>query len=164
MVEGKSPASSVEDQAAFASDARRASTQSWRRYSIGQRSVELPQKIAFYLDFHRGWLSHHYYGIRCDSGNFIKTMLLEEALNYQPLLYAVVAFSAYHHTLTQPNGKVEDFFYFYTKSVSLLRASLQKNKKCSHATLLTILQLATFEVRLPPIFRSLRPVDLTARL
>ncbi|TKA66725.1 hypothetical protein B0A49_10110 [Cryomyces minteri] len=67
------------------------------------------------------------------------------AIENEPLLYAVVGFAAYHHTLTKPNGKIQDFLRYYNRSVSLLRLSLQKNQKHTVATILTMLQLATME-------------------
>ena len=62
-------------------------------------------------------------------------------------MYAVVAFAAYHNALSREDGKVKDFLDAYNKSVSLLRQSLAKTDRHSLSTLLTILQLATIEVR-----------------
>ncbi|KAK4981349.1 hypothetical protein LTR28_003159, partial [Elasticomyces elasticus] len=45
----------------------------------------------------------------------------------------------------KPNGTIPDFLRYYDRSVSLLRISLAKNQRCTVATLLTNLQLATFE-------------------
>lgn len=68
------------------------------------------------------------------------------ALEYEPLLYAVVAFAAYHHTLEQPQGKINDFLKYYNQSIQLLLKSLASGEKHSEATLATVLQLSTFEV------------------
>jgi len=65
----------------------------------------------------------------------------------EALLYAVVGFAAYHHTLKNPNGQINEFLQYYNRSVTLLLAFLKKKEKHSVATLLTILQLATIEVR-----------------
>lgn len=85
--------------------------------------------------------------MKYDSGEFLKTTFLEIALSYEPLLYAITAFSAYHHNVTQPDGNIQEVIGFYNKSVSLLRASLARTPRHTLATILTILQLATFEVR-----------------
>jgi hypothetical protein len=63
-------------------------------------------------------------------------------------MYAVVAFAAYHNALSREDGRVKDFLDAYNKSVSLLRQSLAKTDRHSLSTLLTILQLATIEVRI----------------
>lgn len=91
-------------------------------------------------------MTHHHYSLKYDGGDFLKTTFLEIALGYEPLLYAITAFSAYFHTLAMPNGKVQYFLGYYDKSVSLLRQSLLRSPRHTVATLLTILQLATFEV------------------
>lgn len=77
--------------------------------------------------------------------DFIHTELIDLALTYEPLLYAVVAFAAYHHTLKQPDGQITDFLSYYSKSLNLLMKSLAKGVKPTEATLLTVLQLTTFE-------------------
>ena len=77
--------------------------------------------------------------------DFIHTELIDLALTYEPLLYAVVAFSAYHHTLKQPDGQIATFLAYYSKSLNLLMKSLAKGGKPTEATLLTVLQLTTFE-------------------
>lgn len=84
--------------------------------------------------------------MKLDTGDFLKTTFLEIALSYEPLLYAITAFSAYHHTLTKSDGQLQDFLGYYNKSVSLLRESLARTPRHTLATVLTILQLATFEV------------------
>lgn len=71
---------------------------------------------------------------------------LEIAINFEPLLYAVVAFAAYHYAISREDGRVKDFLDAYNKSVSALRHSLAKTDRHSLSTLLTILQLATIEV------------------
>ncbi len=106
----------------------------------------LPRDLQFFLDYHQNYLTHHHYFFEHDGGRFLHTTFLEIAIKSDPLLYAVVGFAAFHHTLRKPNGKIQDFLHYYNKSVSLLRKSLQSGKKNTDATLLTILQLATFEV------------------
>ncbi|KAK6435275.1 hypothetical protein LTR95_008540 [Oleoguttula sp. CCFEE 5521] len=107
--------------------------------------AELPSFIKFYLKYHRNHLSYQHYAWKYDGGNFLKTTFLEIALNYEPLLYAVVAYAAYHYALGREEGKVKDFLDTYNRSVSALRRSLEKGDKHNISTLLTILQLATIE-------------------
>jgi hypothetical protein len=83
-----------------------------------------------------------------DPSNFVGKTLIEVALNFEPLLYAVVGFAAYHYTLGKPDGRLHDFLGYYQKSVNLLRQHIQK--KPTIATILTILQLATIEVSRNP--------------
>ncbi|GAB7334437.1 hypothetical protein MBLNU13_g06440t1 [Cladosporium sp. NU13] len=109
------------------------------------RWATLPQNVKFYLKYHRNNLSHHHYSWKYDAGDFLKKTFLEIALNFEPLMYAVVAFAAYHNALSREDGKVKDFLDAYNKSVSLLRQSLARTDRHSLSTLLTILQLATIE-------------------
>ncbi|KAF2705615.1 hypothetical protein K504DRAFT_387678 [Pleomassaria siparia CBS 279.74] len=108
-------------------------------------SVSLPLDVKFYLEYFRDHMSHHHYSLKRDSGNFLKTDFLDMATKHEPLRYAVVGFAAYHHTLSQPNGRISTFLQYYNESVSRLRASITKDKKQGLATFLTILQLASIE-------------------
>ena len=80
----------------------------------------------------------------------MKTTCLEIALNdhSHALLYAIVAFSCYHYVMMQEDEttSLETFLKYYNQSIMLLQASL-KRKKPTITTFLTILQLATIEVR-----------------
>ena len=107
----------------------------------------LPRDIQFYIDYHQHCLNYHHYLFKCDASEFVHSILLEKALQYEPLLFALVGFSAFHMTLKKPNGKIQEFLQYYNRSVSLLRKSLSSGDKHTEATLLTILQLAAFEVR-----------------
>ncbi|KZF25398.1 hypothetical protein L228DRAFT_265867 [Xylona heveae TC161] len=109
------------------------------------RWPHLRPDLQYYLEYSRSCLSHHHYSFKHDTGNWMRTTFLDIASKNEPLLYAVVGFSAFQHTLQQPNGRIQDFLGYYNKSVSLLRMSLQRNQKHTTATLLTILQLATVE-------------------
>jgi hypothetical protein len=130
--------------------ASRSNTKQTMRDDITQnpRWAGLPQNVKFYLKYHRNNLSHHHYSWKYDAGDFLKKTFLEIALNFEPLMYAVVAFAAYHNALSREDGRVKDFLDAYNKSVSLLRQSLAKTDRHSLSTLLTILQLATIEVRI----------------
>lgn len=118
--------------------------------SISQSSrwASLPAKVKFYLNYHQANLSHHHYAFKVDGGDFLKTTFLEIALNdgSGALLYAIMAFSAYHFALEQGNAPISEFLEYYNRSIMYLSQSL-KSKKPSITTLLTILQLATIEVR-----------------
>lgn len=109
----------------------------------------LPRDVKAYLKYHRDSLSHHHYAFKYDGGDFLKTTFLEIAMNddSQALLYAVVAFSAYHHAVARSDNKISSFLSYYNKSINMLQQSLLK-KRHSVTTLLTILQLATIEVRI----------------
>lgn len=107
----------------------------------------LSQDLQFYLEFHTTRLNYHHYFFKHDANHFLHNILVEHALQYDPLLYAVVGFAAFQLTVTRPDGKIQDFLGYYNESVSLLRKSLVENQKHTDATMLTILQLATFEVR-----------------
>ncbi|KAL8869420.1 MAG: hypothetical protein Q9174_004284, partial [Haloplaca sp. 1 TL-2023] len=105
----------------------------------------LPHLERHYLEYLRNHLSYHHYFFRNDANYFVRHILIEQALSYEPLLQAVVGFAAFHETMRKPNRKIQDFLGFYNSSVSLLRKSLINGEKHTEATLLTILQLATIE-------------------
>ncbi len=107
---------------------------------------QLPRDIQHFLEYHQVHLTHHHYFFKHDAGRFLHTTFLEIAVKFEPLLHAVVGFAAFHQSLRKQNGRIQDFLHYYNKSVSLLRRSLQSGKRNTDATLLTILQLATFEV------------------
>lgn len=94
-------------------------------------------------------VTNYHYCITNDFDNFFKNILPNMALRSEALLNALVGFSAYHSTLQNPSGKLQDFLRYYNKSVILLLQALQKKEKHSIGTLLTILQLATIEVTSP---------------
>ena len=106
----------------------------------------LPPDIQYYVEYHQQHINYHHYFFKHDASYFVNTLLLDIALEYDPLLYAVVGFAAYHSTMKKQNGKVQDFLVYYNKSVQLLLKSLQGGQKDTDAMLLTILQLAAFEV------------------
>jgi hypothetical protein len=103
--------------------------------------------VQFYLDYFRNHISIHHYSLKRDTHNFLKGDLLAHAMKFEPLKYAVAGYAAYFHTLAQPDGRMSSFLHFYNESVSRLRATITKNKKQGLTTFLTILQLASIEVR-----------------
>ncbi|KAL8680860.1 MAG: hypothetical protein Q9186_002979 [Xanthomendoza sp. 1 TL-2023] len=105
----------------------------------------LPYMQRFYLEYLRSNVTYHHYFFRHDANYFLHHILIEQALTYEPLLHAVVGFAAFHATLGNPNGKIQDFLGYYNRSVSLLLKSLASGQTHTDATLLTILQLAAIE-------------------
>ncbi|KAF4975826.1 hypothetical protein FZEAL_7445 [Fusarium zealandicum] len=97
--------------------------------------------LAFFVEN----ITNFHYCLPLDSDDFMRTILPSAATRHEPLLNAVVGFSAYHLTLRNPQGKLQDFLQYYNKSVTLLLNMLKRKEKPSIATLLTILQLATIE-------------------
>lgn len=108
----------------------------------------LPDDLQYYLEYHKNNLTYHHYFFKHRSNRFLHTILFDQALSYRPLLFAVVGFAAFQMSLKKPDGKIEDFLGYYNTSVTLLRKSLAGGQDHSQSTLLTILQLATFEVYL----------------
>ncbi|KAF5020988.1 hypothetical protein F66182_6969 [Fusarium sp. NRRL 66182] len=102
---------------------------------------EYQQCLCFFVEN----LNHFNYCIPLDSDNFFTTILPSVAIRHEPLLNAVVGFSAYHLTLQNPQGKLQDFLQYYNKSVTQLLGLFKRKEKPNIATLLTILQLATIE-------------------
>ncbi|KAJ4011664.1 hypothetical protein NW752_008672 [Fusarium irregulare] len=105
----------------------------------------LPPQYQQGLSFFVENLNHFNYCIPLDSDEFFTKILPNMATRHEPLLNAVVGFSAYHSTLQNPEGKLQDFLQYYNKSVTQLLGLLQRKEKPNIATLLTILQLATIE-------------------
>ncbi|KAJ5232949.1 hypothetical protein N7468_005905 [Penicillium chermesinum] len=108
-------------------------------------AAQLPDDIRFFLNFHQEFLTHEHFFLRQPSTPFIQHHLIELALQYEPLLYALVGFSAYHHTLQAPDGKLYSFLKYYNKALALLRKSLGSGEDHCLATLCTVLVLTTFE-------------------
>lgn len=106
----------------------------------------LSANLQYHLEYHRKLTWHHYF-FKHEANNFIHHILVEHAISFEPLLYAVVGFAAFQRTLQSRRGRIQDFLGYYNKSVTLLRKSLFDSREHTPATLLTILQLATFEVR-----------------
>lgn len=127
----------------------RSSSKQSIKSEVGQSSRwgALPNDVQYYLKYHRENMSHHHYAFKYDGGDFLKTTFLEIAMNdgSAALMYSIVAFAAYHHSIARNDDNISLFLSYYNKSIAYLQHSL-KNKKHNVATLLTILQLATIEV------------------
>lgn len=114
-----------------------------------ERSVSwshLPEDLQFYLEYHLNNINHYFYFFKHNSDHFLNVILPSHALAYEPLLFAVTGFAAFRMAFHDPNGKVEDFLEYYNVSVAGLRRSLASGQSHTESMLLTILQLATFEV------------------
>ncbi|KAJ5907591.1 hypothetical protein N7495_000273 [Penicillium taxi] len=108
-------------------------------------SARLSEDVRFYLNFHVDFLTNEHFFLRRRSSPFIHLGIIELALGYEPLLYALVGFSAYHHSLNVPGGKLYNFLKYYNKALVLLRKSLGSGEEHTEATLCTVLVLTTFE-------------------
>ncbi|KAK4146811.1 uncharacterized protein C8A04DRAFT_9529 [Dichotomopilus funicola] len=104
----------------------------------------LPHELQFYLNYFHDNITHYHYCAVEDADDFFQKILPGLAIQNEALLYAVVGFSAYHHALRNPTGRVHEFLQYYSRSVTLLLECLKKEKH-TITTLLTILQLATIE-------------------
>lgn len=109
----------------------------------------LPQELQFYLGHFYENITHYHYCMVSDAGDFFRSILPSIAIRDEALLYAIVGFSAYHHTLKNPAGQIKEFLQYYNRSVTLLLGFLKRREKHNIGTLLTILQLATIEVGYP---------------
>ncbi|KAL4871832.1 hypothetical protein BDV12DRAFT_163190 [Aspergillus spectabilis] len=108
-------------------------------------TAHLPEDLRFYLSYHRDSINFRHYFLHPRSTSFVNQTLVEYALQYEPLLYAIVGFSAYHHCVQTGGGKLYSFLRYYNKALSLLRKSLGSGEPYSEATLATVLVLTTFE-------------------
>jgi hypothetical protein len=106
----------------------------------------LPHELQFYLSYFYDNITHYHYCAVNDADDFFRSILPGLAIRNEALLFAVVGFSAYHHSMRNPNGRINEFLQYYSRSVTLLLDCLKKKEKYSIGTLLTILQLATIEV------------------
>ena len=105
----------------------------------------LKQDQRFYLNYHQQSLSYCYYFLKQDFCCFTESILIDAALTYEPLLHAVVGFSAFHYALVHPGKNISSFLRHYNSGLSLLRKDLSSGRPHTDATIYTILQLATFE-------------------
>ena len=115
-------------------------------FNTSSKTMNLDPDVQFYFDYHRENIQFHYYYMNHDCCDFYGSYLLTEALAFEPLLYAVVAKSAYHFTADKkPDGELATFLRFYSKSMSLLRQRLETEEGRPEQFLLTILTLAALE-------------------
>lgn len=141
-----SPSVSTGTTSSFTPGALQVPDVSWQNTSTRLDFSALPPDLQFYLNYFIENITHYHYCMVIDSDDFYRTFLPSMALRHEALLYAVVGFAAYHHTLKNPNGQIKEFLQYYNKSVTLLLGFLKKKERNNIGTLLTILQLATIEV------------------
>ncbi|KAL2834419.1 hypothetical protein BDW59DRAFT_47201 [Aspergillus cavernicola] len=108
-------------------------------------TAHLPEDLRFYLSYHRDSINYRHYFLHPRSTSFVDRVIFEYALQYEPLLYAIVGFSAYHHCVQIGGEKLYSFLRYYNKALSLLRQSLGSGEPYNEATLATVLVLTTFE-------------------
>jgi hypothetical protein len=126
---------------------RKGSAQTTKPGPVTKGTSAMARDLQFYLNYFRNHMTVHHYSLKRDTHGFLKGDFLDWAMKFEPLKYAVAGYAAYFHTLSQPDGRMANFLQFYNESVSRLRISITKNKKQGLATFLTILQLASIEVR-----------------
>ncbi|KAK5998511.1 hypothetical protein PT974_00890 [Cladobotryum mycophilum] len=105
----------------------------------------LPPDFQHYLSYFVENITNYHYGLTVDGDDFFNIILPNIAVQCEPLLNALVGFAAYHVTLKNPNGKLEDFLQYYNRSVTQLLTILKRKEMHNVPVLITILQLATIE-------------------
>ncbi|KAJ6013750.1 hypothetical protein N7540_008341 [Penicillium herquei] len=108
-------------------------------------SARVSEDLRYYLNFYQEFITPGHFFLRRGSMVFVQHSIIELALQYEPLLYALVGFAAYHHTLQSSGGKIYTFLKYYNKALVLLRKSLSSGEEHTEATLCTVLVLTTFE-------------------
>ncbi|KAG6000988.1 hypothetical protein E4U43_001443 [Claviceps pusilla] len=95
----------------------------------------LPPDYQHYLSYFVENITSFHYSISHDEENFFGRILPCLAVHHEPLLNAVVGFSAYHLTLRNPNGKLQEFLKYYNRSVTLLLESINTKQMDNVLTL-----------------------------
>jgi hypothetical protein len=139
-----SPSSSTVTSTSFSATSHQISDLLPARAGLSDWS-HLPTEYQSHLEWFSSNITHYHYSMVQDKDDFFKVILPNIALRHEPLLNALVGFAAYHRTLHNPDGKMEDFLQYYNKGVTMLLGCLKRKEKHNIATLLTILQLATIE-------------------
>ncbi|KAJ3497561.1 hypothetical protein NLG97_g1803 [Lecanicillium saksenae] len=112
-----------------------------------QNLASLPSDYQMHLQYLYENVTCHHYCLANDTDNFFVRGMIIEASRNKLLLNAVVAFAAYLRSTEQPDGKLRDFLLYYNRSITLLLECLKHEQTHNLPTLLSILQLATIEVR-----------------
>ena len=107
----------------------------------------LPLDYQAHLTYHQTHLTFHHYFFKHKVDFFIQNALYEHTLSYEPLRFAIVDFATFHLVLQNNNSKIQDFLNYDYTAVALLRRSLANGDEYTDAMIMTILQLATVEVR-----------------
>ncbi|KAF8457780.1 hypothetical protein BGX38DRAFT_1085975 [Terfezia claveryi] len=112
--------------------------------SPGPQIGNLPSDPQPWIVYHMHQLTYHHYLLKSDNTKFFNTTFIDFTMKNEALLYAVAAFSAFHWSVGNKAGSCQTFLEFYNIAVQKLRKSIA-NGKYTMATLITILQLASFE-------------------
>ncbi|KAM0261653.1 hypothetical protein ACHAQJ_002104 [Trichoderma viride] len=113
--------------------------------TLAASGAHLPLDFQTYLRFYQKNMTNYHYGLAVDEDDFFNSELPNVAIQCEPLLNALVGFAAYHVTLQNPNGQLQDFLQYYNRSVTQLLRLLKRKETHNVYVLLTILQLATIE-------------------
>ncbi|KAK4080398.1 hypothetical protein Trihar35433_1503 [Trichoderma harzianum] len=92
--------------------------------SGGLDRMHLPQDFRSYLRYYRDNMTNYHYGLAVDEDDFFHSELPSVAIQCEPLLNALVGFAAYHVTLQNPNGQLQDFLQYYNKSLATIEEYL----------------------------------------
>ncbi|KAJ6444519.1 C6 finger domain-containingprotein [Purpureocillium lavendulum] len=111
----------------------------WKHWS------HLPPDFQHHLNYYADNITNYHYSLANDGDEFFSTIMPSLAMSFEPLLYALVGFAAYHATLENPHGQLQDFLGYYNRSVTLLLDCLKRKETNNVPVLVTILQLATID-------------------
>jgi hypothetical protein len=117
-----------------------------RPRSIPSATFDLSEDLRSLLQYAKDNITHWHYNMAVDGANFVEKGIFQNALIYEPLLYALCCFAAYHKAIRTPKGEIKDFLKYHSRSIRSLQDSIKTMKKHNFLTLITILQLATIEV------------------
>ena len=98
------------------------------------QTLRVPSELEPYLPFYLVYAS------QSDAPHLFNWDLLSCAMEFEPLLYAILGNVAFRLE------SIPDSFAFHIKSVNLLQGWLDGIGSCTDVVILTILQLAAFEV------------------
>lgn len=118
----------------------------WDQIRTSQRFRSLDQDVQWYLNYHRSHITHHHYHLTHSSRNFVSYYLIEQSLTSDSLLYAIVTFTAYHYAVAMQDSRTAVYLGYYGKALNHLAQVIANRRKMRTQTLLTVLQLANFEV------------------
>lgn len=68
----------------------------------------LPPDLQDHHEFHQQ-LTYHYWCFKHEATHFLHSIMIKQALAYDPFLFAVVVFAAFHKTLQNHTGTIQDF-------------------------------------------------------
>lgn len=89
------------------------------------KGKNLPESLYLLLEYHQEHVNPGHYSLPDNCDDFVHGDLFDLALEYKPLLFAIVAFSAY---LKSPEKPV-DYIQHYLESITLLRKSIVSGEK-----------------------------------